>query len=187
MVILSSVLGSTSFAAHHKITVLAGSIAKLPLFGQKVDSNNMSTGTPKKPAKKKTVSVLKFKEVQRNHAPPICLFHVVTVNGFQLWIQVWLSLSCPSFCQVDHAANRTQFGSKIHTYGAIQEKMARMAMLHYVSEVGRLNSEFSTATTDSHSSLQFSHRNVPSGSFIWAQSCVQRSRFLCCSCLTKPF
>lgn len=37
--------------------------------------------------------------------------------------------------QVDHAANRTQFGSKIHTYGAIQEKMARMAMLHYVTEV----------------------------------------------------
>ncbi|XP_067113033.1 very long-chain specific acyl-CoA dehydrogenase, mitochondrial-like [Osmerus mordax] len=35
---------------------------------------------------------------------------------------------------VDHAANRTQFGSKIHTYGAIQEKMARMAMMHYVTE-----------------------------------------------------
>ncbi|KAG9346375.1 hypothetical protein JZ751_006686 [Albula glossodonta] len=35
---------------------------------------------------------------------------------------------------VDHAANRTQFGSKIHNYGAIQEKVARMAMLHYVSE-----------------------------------------------------
>ncbi|KAM6909526.1 very long-chain specific acyl-CoA dehydrogenase, mitochondrial [Xenentodon cancila] len=35
---------------------------------------------------------------------------------------------------VDHAANRTQFGNKIHTYGAIQEKMARMTMLQYVSE-----------------------------------------------------
>ncbi|KAG5284622.1 hypothetical protein AALO_G00028710 [Alosa alosa] len=35
---------------------------------------------------------------------------------------------------VDHAANRTQFGSKIHTYGAIQEKVAQMAMLHYVTE-----------------------------------------------------
>lgn len=35
---------------------------------------------------------------------------------------------------VDHAANRTQFGSKIHTYGVIQEKMARMAMLQYVTE-----------------------------------------------------
>lgn len=35
---------------------------------------------------------------------------------------------------VDHAANRTQFGNKIHNYGAIQEKIARMAMLHYVTE-----------------------------------------------------
>uniref|UniRef100_A0A8C4GV02 Very long-chain specific acyl-CoA dehydrogenase, mitochondrial n=1 Tax=Dicentrarchus labrax TaxID=13489 RepID=A0A8C4GV02_DICLA len=35
---------------------------------------------------------------------------------------------------VDHAANRTQFGNKIHTYGAIQEKMAHMTMLHYVTE-----------------------------------------------------
>ncbi|XP_062239995.1 very long-chain specific acyl-CoA dehydrogenase, mitochondrial [Platichthys flesus] len=35
---------------------------------------------------------------------------------------------------VDHAANRTQFGSKIHNYGAIQEKLARMAMLEYVTE-----------------------------------------------------
>uniref|UniRef100_A0A8C9WFP1 Very long-chain specific acyl-CoA dehydrogenase, mitochondrial n=1 Tax=Scleropages formosus TaxID=113540 RepID=A0A8C9WFP1_SCLFO len=35
---------------------------------------------------------------------------------------------------VDHAVNRTQFGSKIHNYGVIQEKMARMAMLHYVTE-----------------------------------------------------
>uniref|UniRef100_A0A8C6TH02 Very long-chain specific acyl-CoA dehydrogenase, mitochondrial n=1 Tax=Neogobius melanostomus TaxID=47308 RepID=A0A8C6TH02_9GOBI len=35
---------------------------------------------------------------------------------------------------VDHAANRTQFGNKIHSYGTIQEKLARMAMLHYVTE-----------------------------------------------------
>ncbi|XP_055053762.2 very long-chain specific acyl-CoA dehydrogenase, mitochondrial [Misgurnus anguillicaudatus] len=35
---------------------------------------------------------------------------------------------------VDHAANRTQFGNKIHNYGAIQEKIARMAMLQYVTE-----------------------------------------------------
>ncbi|KAJ8401725.1 hypothetical protein AAFF_G00376960 [Aldrovandia affinis] len=35
---------------------------------------------------------------------------------------------------VDHAANRTQFGNKIHNYGAIQEKMAQMAMLHYITE-----------------------------------------------------
>ncbi|XP_066578620.1 very long-chain specific acyl-CoA dehydrogenase, mitochondrial [Amia ocellicauda] len=35
---------------------------------------------------------------------------------------------------VDHAANRTQFGNKIHNFGAIQEKVARMAMLQYVAE-----------------------------------------------------
>ncbi|KGL81447.1 hypothetical protein N309_04576, partial [Tinamus guttatus] len=35
---------------------------------------------------------------------------------------------------VNHAANRTQFGDKISNYGAIQEKIARMAMLHYVTE-----------------------------------------------------
>uniref|UniRef100_A0A673D0E9 Very long-chain specific acyl-CoA dehydrogenase, mitochondrial n=1 Tax=Sphaeramia orbicularis TaxID=375764 RepID=A0A673D0E9_9TELE len=35
---------------------------------------------------------------------------------------------------VDHAANRTQFGNKIHTYGVIQEKLARMVMLQYVTE-----------------------------------------------------
>nr|XP_014716974.1 very long-chain specific acyl-CoA dehydrogenase, mitochondrial isoform X1 [Equus asinus] len=36
--------------------------------------------------------------------------------------------------QVDHAANRTQFGEKIHNFGIIQEKLARMAMLQYVTE-----------------------------------------------------
>ncbi|KAF3697902.1 Very long-chain specific acyl-CoA dehydrogenase, mitochondrial [Channa argus] len=35
---------------------------------------------------------------------------------------------------VDHAANRTQFGNKIHNYGVIQEKIARMALLQYVTE-----------------------------------------------------
>lgn len=36
---------------------------------------------------------------------------------------------------MDHAANRTQFGEKIHNFGLIQEKLARMAMLQYVTEV----------------------------------------------------
>ncbi|KAL2079787.1 hypothetical protein ACEWY4_025531 [Coilia grayii] len=35
---------------------------------------------------------------------------------------------------VHHATNRIKFGHKIHTYGAMQEKLARMAMLHYVTE-----------------------------------------------------
>uniref|UniRef100_A0A674GV85 Very long-chain specific acyl-CoA dehydrogenase, mitochondrial n=1 Tax=Taeniopygia guttata TaxID=59729 RepID=A0A674GV85_TAEGU len=35
---------------------------------------------------------------------------------------------------VAHASTRTQFGAKIHKFGAIQEKLARMALLHYVTE-----------------------------------------------------
>ncbi|KAM6441813.1 very long-chain specific acyl-CoA dehydrogenase, mitochondrial-like [Liasis olivaceus] len=35
---------------------------------------------------------------------------------------------------VDHAANRQQFGRAISRFGAIQEKLARMAMLLYVTE-----------------------------------------------------
>ena len=38
-------------------------------------------------------------------------------------------------CQADHAANRVQFGSKLETFGVIQEKLARMAMCQYVTEV----------------------------------------------------
>lgn len=35
---------------------------------------------------------------------------------------------------VDHATQRVQFGRTIDNYGSIQEKLARMAMLHYVTE-----------------------------------------------------
>ncbi|KAM9209681.1 very long-chain specific acyl-CoA dehydrogenase, mitochondrial isoform 1-T1 [Dugong dugon] len=35
---------------------------------------------------------------------------------------------------VNHATNRTQFGEKIHNFGVIQEKLARMAVLQYVTE-----------------------------------------------------
>ncbi|XP_077645641.1 very long-chain specific acyl-CoA dehydrogenase, mitochondrial isoform X1 [Lonchura striata] len=35
---------------------------------------------------------------------------------------------------VSHASTRSQFGAKIHNFGAIQEKLARMALLHYVTE-----------------------------------------------------
>lgn len=34
----------------------------------------------------------------------------------------------------EHATNRVQFGSKISTYGGIQEKIARLTMMHYVTE-----------------------------------------------------
>uniref|UniRef100_A0A2L2Y0C1 Very long-chain specific acyl-CoA dehydrogenase, mitochondrial n=1 Tax=Parasteatoda tepidariorum TaxID=114398 RepID=A0A2L2Y0C1_PARTP len=35
---------------------------------------------------------------------------------------------------VEHASNRTQFGSKISQYGTIQEKLVRMSMAHYITE-----------------------------------------------------
>ncbi|KZS10791.1 Acyl-CoA dehydrogenase family member 9, mitochondrial [Daphnia magna] len=35
---------------------------------------------------------------------------------------------------IQHATARVQFGRRIDSYGAIQEKLARMAMLHYVTE-----------------------------------------------------
>merc|ERR1712131_308883 len=34
----------------------------------------------------------------------------------------------------DHATNRIQFGSRIDSYGAVQEKIARMSMIHYATE-----------------------------------------------------
>ena len=37
--------------------------------------------------------------------------------------------------KTDFAVNRTQFGDKISQYGTIQEKIARMNILHYVTEV----------------------------------------------------
>merc|ERR1712079_461187 len=35
---------------------------------------------------------------------------------------------------VEHATQRNQFGAKIDTYGTIQEKIARMSMVHYATE-----------------------------------------------------
>ncbi|XP_065575702.1 very long-chain specific acyl-CoA dehydrogenase, mitochondrial-like [Artemia franciscana] len=35
---------------------------------------------------------------------------------------------------IDHATQRSQFGRVISSFGSIQEKLARMAMLHYVTE-----------------------------------------------------
>ncbi len=42
---------------------------------------------------------------------------------------------CAYLTQVDHASTRVQFGSKLETYGQVQEKIARMALLQYVTEV----------------------------------------------------
>merc|ERR1712215_126886 len=34
----------------------------------------------------------------------------------------------------DHATQRVQFGSRIDSYGTIQEKIAKMSMIHYATE-----------------------------------------------------
>jgi len=36
---------------------------------------------------------------------------------------------------VEHASTRNQFGRRIDSFGTIQEKLARMAMAHYITEV----------------------------------------------------
>lgn len=37
---------------------------------------------------------------------------------------------------LEHASNRTQFGRRIDSFGTIQEKLARMSIAQYVTEVG---------------------------------------------------
>ena len=37
--------------------------------------------------------------------------------------------------QAEHAANRKQFGATIDSFGTIQEKISRMVILQYVTEV----------------------------------------------------
>lgn len=36
---------------------------------------------------------------------------------------------------IEHASARVQFGRRIDSFGTIQEKIARMAIAHYVTEV----------------------------------------------------
>lgn len=55
---------------------------------------------------------------------------VLFVSGEQVNIDVY-----HDFVQVEHATTRVQFGSKLETYGMVQDKIARMALLQYVTEV----------------------------------------------------
>ena len=47
---------------------------------------------------------------------------------------------------MEHAGSRTQFGHKIDSFGAIQEKIARMAMVQFATEVNRTLSALSLFT-----------------------------------------
>ena len=43
--------------------------------------------------------------------------------------------------QCDQVTTRVQFGNKLETYGVVQEKLARMAIQLYVTEVSGKNPE----------------------------------------------
>lgn len=53
---------------------------------------------------------------------------------------------------VSHATQRLQFGRTLDNYGAIQEKIARMSMLHYVTEslAYAISGNMDSGSTDYH-------------------------------------
>lgn len=52
----------------------------------------------------------------------------------------------------EHATQRTQFGKKLHTYGGIQEKLARMNCYHYATQsmAFMISGNMDTGSTDYH-------------------------------------
>ena len=56
----------------------------------------------------------------------VCLARIICIVQMLLFVFLY---------QADHAASRVQFGQKLEEFGVIQEKLARMAMLQYVTEV----------------------------------------------------
>ncbi|XP_010868716.2 very long-chain specific acyl-CoA dehydrogenase, mitochondrial [Esox lucius] len=76
---------------------------------------------------------------------------------------------------VDHAANRVQFGSKIHTYGVIQEKLARMAMLQYVTEsmAYMISGNMDSGSKDYHIEAAISKIFASEAAWEVADECIQ--------------
>ncbi|KAL0993757.1 hypothetical protein UPYG_G00113280 [Umbra pygmaea] len=76
---------------------------------------------------------------------------------------------------VDHAANRIQFGSKIHTYGTIQEKLARMAMLQYVTEsmAYMVSGNMDSGSKDYHIEAAISKIFASEAAWEVADECIQ--------------
>ncbi|KAF0029269.1 very long-chain specific acyl-CoA dehydrogenase, mitochondrial [Scophthalmus maximus] len=76
---------------------------------------------------------------------------------------------------VDHAANRTQFGNKIHNYGAIQEKMARMAMMQYVTEsmAYMISGNMDSGSTDFHIEAAISKIFASEAAWTVTDECIQ--------------
>ncbi|EDO39357.1 predicted protein [Nematostella vectensis] len=76
---------------------------------------------------------------------------------------------------VDFAANRTQFGAKIETFGAIQEKIARMAMLHYVTEsmAYMISANMDSGATDFQVEAAISKVFASEAAWFVADECIQ--------------
>ena len=53
---------------------------------------------------------------------------------------MYCSLTLPLLLssQAEQVTSRVQFGNKLEVYGVVQEKLARMAIAQYVTEVGML-------------------------------------------------
>ncbi|XP_038642853.1 very long-chain specific acyl-CoA dehydrogenase, mitochondrial [Scyliorhinus canicula] len=76
---------------------------------------------------------------------------------------------------VDHAANRTQFGNKIHNYGAIQEKVAHMAMLQYVTEsmAYMISANMDSGATEFQIEAAISKIFASEAAWVVADECIQ--------------
>ncbi|XP_064394245.1 very long-chain specific acyl-CoA dehydrogenase, mitochondrial-like [Halichondria panicea] len=76
---------------------------------------------------------------------------------------------------VDHASTRVQFGSKLETYGQVQEKIARMALLQYVTEstAYMLSGNMDTGSTEYQ--LEAAISKIFSSEAAWevADECIQ--------------
>ncbi|XP_077970598.1 very long-chain specific acyl-CoA dehydrogenase, mitochondrial-like [Styela clava] len=60
--------------------------------------------------------------------------HILNNGRFGMCAGLSGTMQTMIYRAAEHASNRTQFGSKIHEYGTIQEKLARMQMMQYVTE-----------------------------------------------------
>ena len=54
---------------------------------------------------------------------------------FHVYTHTHIYTHANAHIQSDHVTTRVQFGSKLETYGVVQEKIATMALHQYVTEV----------------------------------------------------
>nr|XP_058971850.1 very long-chain specific acyl-CoA dehydrogenase, mitochondrial-like [Pocillopora verrucosa] len=75
----------------------------------------------------------------------------------------------------DHAGSRVQFGSKLEKFGVIQEKLARMAMCHYVTEsmAYMLSANMDQGATDFQLEAAISKIFASEAAWFVADECIQ--------------